>query len=215
MEGLKEEERLLVYGKRMRHFLQAKGVDIPTIPIGNYRLEYYERHRDFYDALLPKHSKTTLLYAPTWQDQERSSSFEYACSHLLEKLPEDFHLIIKPHPHLKLQYPELIEKIKPHLLDAFPPIYALLNRVDLYIGDMSSIGYDFLAFNRPFILLNPHRRDHSIATCGVTLIPEEYPAIYTHINKLLQNDPWAEKRQALYQETFDSCKLALHELYSN
>ncbi|NGX26595.1 MAG: hypothetical protein K940chlam6_00520, partial [Chlamydiae bacterium] len=156
MEALQDEELLLTYGPRIEAFLQEKGVTAPTKRVGNYRLAYYEKHREFYDSLLPK-KKLSLLYAPTWQDRENNSSFPKIWP-LLLKAPKEFSLFVKLHPHLYQQFPEEIATLKKEgvqFIKDFPPIYSLLAKMDLYIGDMSSIGYDFLAFKRPMVLLTP------------------------------------------------------------
>ncbi len=40
------------------------------------------------------------------------------------------------------------------LIEDFPLVYPLLAATDIYLGDVSSIGYDFLMFNRPMFLSN-------------------------------------------------------------
>lgn len=215
MEALAEEELLLTYGPRIETFLKEKEVFAKTYRIGNYRLAYYEQHKDFYNKLLPPKQKTTLLYAPTWQDQEKSSSFPKIWPILL-KTPKEFTLLVKLHPHLYLQYPKEIEELKENtppnlcILEDFPPIYPILAQTDLYIGDMSSIGYDFLAFNRPMLLLSPSE----LAKSGKFLPPEEYPSLFEHCASLLQSKP---PKTTLYEETFsqsnwEECKAALHSL---
>jgi hypothetical protein len=170
MEGLKDEEALLVYGPKMIDFIKKKNVFKPTISMGNFRLEYYRRHKLFYDSLVQKltlPSKKTILYAPTWQDGENSSSFFEAADHLIQQLPSDIFLLIKLHPNLEkdihvIQF-MLQNETHPHVrfLTGFTPIYPILERTDLYLGDMSSVGYDFLTFNRPMFFLNPTKRKAS------------------------------------------------------
>lgn len=217
MEGLQEETLLLIYGKRMRMFLQAKGILTPTLSIGNYRLLYYQRHAAFYDSFFPPSPRPLLLYAPTWQDLEHSSSLEGICTHLIKDRPKDVDLLIKPHPHLKQQNPDLLDQLKrcAQVLEDFPPIYPLLKRTALYIGDMSSIGYDFLFFKRPMLFLNPNcrnpKKDPSLylTQCGSLLLPEEYPMLYPSIHLLLQDHSLKEKQEEIYQETFDIATIDL------
>jgi len=152
MEALSDEELILTYGPRIESFIREKGVKAPFHRIGNYRLAYYEKHRDFYDSLLPPKKRTTILYAPTWQDGEENSSFPHVWKQLLNP-PEDTDLMIKLHPHLYQQFPEEIAELKSQvkLIEDFPPIYPILSQADRLIGDSSSINYDFLAFERPLI----------------------------------------------------------------
>lgn len=152
MEALKDEELILTYGPRIENFLKEKGVEAPIKRIGNYRFAYYQKHKRFYDSLLPPKENPIVLYAPTWQDGEKNSSFPHVWTELLDP-PDAFALWIKLHPHLYRQYPDEIAELKEkqQLIEDFPPIYPLLERADLLIGDASSINYDFLVFHRPMI----------------------------------------------------------------
>jgi hypothetical protein len=233
MEALKKEEVVLVYGKQMIDFLkrklvfdQLKGYAIT----GNFRHQFYLEHRSFYDAIagkeiagrLPK-AKNTFLYAPTWRDYENSSSFFDAATPIIEQLPEDHNLIIKLHPNLHLQeefqIDELIGKYQERqnllfLMD-FPPIYPLLNLVDVYIGDMSSIGYDFLIFDRPMFFLNQNKRNAQndpgpyLFRCGIEIEPDHYPDIYKIIDRYFHYElrNFSEVRQEVYAYAFGHSKL--------
>ncbi len=201
MEALAEEELLLTYGPRIEAFLQEKGITAPTRRVGNYRLAYYEKHKAFYDSLLPPKKKTTLLYAPTWQDRENNSSFPRIFP-MLSKTPEHFDLIVKLHPNLYQQFPNEIETLKKEgveILENFPPIYPILAKTDLYIGDMSSIGYDFLVFKRPMILL----KDSELAKAGVYLPPEKYDSLFDVCANLINSSPLDT---GLYEEIFSNVK---------
>jgi teichoic acid glycerol-phosphate primase len=232
MEALKKEEAALVYGKQMIDFLkrkfvfdQLKGYAI----LGNFRHQFYLQHRTFYDALaekeisrrLPK-AKKTLLYAPTWQDYERSTSFFDAASPLIEKLPEEHNLIIKLHPNLYLQeefhIEDLVEKTqdRKNILFSidFSPIYPLLNLVDVYIGDMSSIGYDFLTFDRPMFFLNQNERNAEddpglyLFRCGIEIHPDQYSDIHAIIDRYFRYElrDYAQIRRDVYAYAFGHAK---------
>lgn len=166
MEALRGEEELLTYGPRIETFLREKGVSGKFTRIGNYRLAYFQKHKEFYQNLMPRKEKPTILYAPTWQDQEKNSSFPTFWPYL-NQAPKHFSLIVKLHPNLYRQFPSEIEELKRHveILENFPPIYPILDITDLYIGDMSSIGYDFLAFKRPMILLKQSEYDQVFSRC--------------------------------------------------
>ncbi len=188
MEGLKDEKTLLVYGQKMIDFLRHK-IEKPMscIKMGNFRHEYYLRHQGFYKATMEKlslpYKKKTVLYAPTWQDGENSSSFFDAAPRLIEELPSDVFLLIKPHPNLekdiRTEQLKLQNENHPNIrfLSGFTPIYPILEKADLYLGDMSSIGYDFLRFNRPMFFFNPTHRESAdpglyLHRCGRTLHPD-------------------------------------------
>jgi CDP-glycerol glycerophosphotransferase (TagB/SpsB family) len=197
MEGLKDEQILLIYGKKMIDFLAQKNIHKPSCCIGNFRLEYYHRHKVFYDSWIQKlhfPSQKIILYAPTWQDGENSSSFFSAIDPLILQLPEDYFLLIKLHPNLEkdircqqliLQY-EHLSNIR--FLTGFTPVYPLLEKADVYMGDMSSIGYDFLTFNRPMYFFNPADRHPSdpglyLHQCGRCFQKDDYLKIFDIIRQ--------------------------------
>ncbi len=232
MEALSQEVRAFVYGQKMVDLLVKKGAYAQlknVLHIGNFRRKFAQKHRAFYQALVEKQVFSTLdqrnrtiLFAPTWDDAEKSSSFFVASSKLIAQLPKGFNLIIKPHPNLKWQGEgkELLEAYatKPNLciLWDFPPIYPLLEMVDIYLGDMSSIGYDFLTFNRPMFFLNQNMRDAStdqglyLFRCGTEIQPHQYDDIYAVIEKELQDDQkFSTLRKEVYQYCFseDACEM--------
>ncbi len=226
MEALRKEEIALVYGKQMIDFFRMKGVldHLKSHVItGNFRHAFYQGHKDFYDQLaqqeitrrLPQ-AKRTILYAPTWQDYERSTSFYDAMPHLATTLPPDTNLIVKPHPNLLKDdlALELIEQHSSHpnihFIRDFPPIFPLLNIADIYLGDMSSIGYDFLIFDRPLFFLNQREKDATqdlglyLFRCGVEIKKEDYPQIYQLMERFLQFElrSYSEIRKEVYHYAF-------------
>ncbi len=196
MEALVHEEELLTYGPRIEAFLREKGVQAPFTRVGNYRLAYYQKHKDFYQKLLPPKTKPTILYAPTWQDQEKNSSFPSFWPYLC-KVPQHFSLIVKLHPNLYQQYPEEIAQLE-NIVEDFPPIYPILDRTDIYIGDMSSIGYDFLSFKRPMILL----KESELCKAGTYLSPDRVDQVFEVCERLLGS---SSGECDLYAETFKKC----------
>ena len=110
MEALRKKEIALVYGKQMIDVLRVKGVlnQLKSFVItGNFRHALYLQHKNFYDQLAQQEivrrlspAKKTILYAPTWQDYERSTSFFDAMPLMAETLPSDTNLIVKLHPNL-------------------------------------------------------------------------------------------------------------------
>lgn len=166
MLSMQKQDLVLFYGKRQKEIVKPSEYRACHI-IGNFRLAYYQAHKEFYDALLEKElfsnlpKGKTILYAPTWNDPENGSSFFAHIDDLLSLLPEGFNLVVKLHPFLEKEAPakvyQIIEKAKMHkrvkILLTFPLIYPLLNRIDLYLGDFSSISFDFLFFDRPMFFL--------------------------------------------------------------
>lgn len=221
MEGLQNDFYALVYGKKMVDFLKEKEAFHQLkscITTGNFRYTYYLKNKTFYDNLVEQilpNDKEVILYAPTWKDKENSTSFYEACPILIDHLPEGYHLVIKLHPNLNdSETDRLLYRYEntPRVLflKEWPPIYPLLQKAAIYIGDMSSIGYDFLTFNRPMFFLNQNKRHLSddkglfLYQAGVSLIPEEYAQIYTIIEREIQKDKerFSSIRQNVYSYTF-------------
>lgn len=228
MEALGKEEVALVYGQKMIDFFKEKGVfdNLKAYAaVNNYRYGYYKKHKIFYDELVKNKigrqlpvRKKKILYAPTWDDYEKSSSFYDATVALIERLPEAFNLIIKLHPNLRLQDPFGVDKFLQTyedrsqilFIEEFPAIYPLLNCVDIYIGDASSIGYDFLTFNKPMLLLNQNNRNPQkdpglyLFKCGIEIRKDQYHDIYKILSAYLLSDVsyFSEVRKNVYDYTF-------------
>lgn len=232
MEALRKEEIVLVYGKQMIEFLKRKGVFDHLkahVIVGNYRHQYYLAHQSFYDNLAEREfqrhlnpKNRTLLYAPTWKDYEDSSSFDQALLPLLETLPSHYNLIVKLHPNLLFQEEFAIDRImdkyagRGNLIFAseFAPVYPLLNICDAYIGDMSSIGYDFLLFNKPMFFLNSTERNKEedvglyLYRCGIEIKSEQFPKIFDLIDHYYQFElrDFSQIRKDVYDYAFAPAK---------
>ncbi len=199
------QDGILVYGQLMLDMLRELKIAIPDHAIvGNYRLEFYTKYQSFYDNLAPKIdlSKKTLLYAPTWCDLDNSSSFYRFGKKVLADLPSDWNLIIKLHPSLKLRKPVEFatfnfELPNVYLMDEFPPVYPILALADCYLGDASSVGYDFLVFEKPlyFFPSTAKRRLHS---CGQFL--DLSKNIFSQIELTYRHQ---EEQRALYRYAFN------------
>ncbi len=207
----------LVYGDHLIEHLKNTGAFQHIqgiIPTGNYRYAFYQQWRSFYDSIIEEeifsqlsHHKPTLLYAPTWQDSENQSSFFSLTDHLIHQLGSQYNLLIKPHPFLIEDHPEkilaLADRCSTHpsirIIENLPLIYPLLNRCDLYLGDYSSIGYDFLAFNRSLYFYQPSGQSR-LSTCGLSIAPSQLDSIATLIT--LNDHRYEEKRKSLYQYAF-------------
>lgn len=203
MEALKDEAEALVYGPKMIDFLKEKNVHshLRIEAVGNYRRTYWKKHRSFYAPLLPCLPGKIVLYAPTWQDAEKSTSYFDLLPHLTYH--PDFSIILRLHPNLPLPEKPLPSNI--HLSTHFPPVYPWLDISDIYLGDMSSIGYDFLSFRRPMFFLNQNRRPPlPLFPCGTVIDPSDYSYIYD-ILKTADNEPFLAKQIQLYDYNF-KCK---------
>lgn len=203
---------VLAYGSHMIDLLTQTGATkqiTQLVTVGNFRYAFYQKNAPFYHQLLNdrwKKRRPTLLYAPTWDDGENPTSFFKLCFSLVESTLPYFDLVIKLHPFLEEQNPsqtwEIIEKLSTvpgvHFLNDFPSIYPILNNCDGYIGDASSIGYDFLAFDRPLFFLTEGRGP--IRECGQTI------PLGSSIGDFIQahwNDSKNELRKKVYNYAFE------------
>lgn len=208
---LMNQDLSLVYGNHMKDILSARGVLQSlqgTITTGNYRYSYYLQHKQFYDDLVHqdvfvkfKKPQTTLLYAPTWKDAENSSSFFELCAPLVEQLPDQYNLLIKLHPNLENDDPARLyhlmgkyeHKENVVFLSQYPLVYPILQKVDLYLGDFSSVGYDFLVFDQPMLFFNPQKRNAAadqglhLFCCGEEIPRSQYHDLYECITHTLRH----------------------------
>lgn len=178
-------DEVLLYGDLMRQMLKELQLldSIPSlITVGNFRYHYYQRHKlrfrkiveeEIFSKLNPAHK--TLLYAPTWNDLDGSTTFFDSIEKLIREIPNNWNLIVKLHPLLPARDPALFYRLSVLeekregflLIHEFPLVYPILEKIDAYLGDYSSIGYDVLAFSKPMFFLEktgvPIPRLHS---CG-------------------------------------------------
>lgn len=144
-------------------------------------IPYFERWMEMFPDphVLARAPLESVIKA--WEDCENNCSFWQSFPQLAQHLPPEVNLIVKLHPNTIAQHTLQIERMMGRyesgqlqfLLD-FPPIYPLLDRCDAYLGDRSSIGYDFLFFDRPMFFLHPHRhrKGRDLTRCGMSVTPE-------------------------------------------
>lgn len=199
----------LIYGNQMED--QSKNQTNLSVKTGNLRFCFYQKYKEHFDCLAEElvfshfdGSKPVVLYAPTWDTKESPTSFfEYTAS-LIEQLKDNYHLIIKPHPLLEENNPAhfyyLVSKYENQknllFLKDFPAIYPLLDKAAVYIGDYSSIGYDFLTYDRPLFFLNSKGKTQ-LKKCGITIEKIE------EIKEFLEaKDCFSEIRKETYKYAF-------------
>lgn len=210
-----DQDIVLHYGEQMSSLLERTGAKQKIrklIRTGNHRLFFYQRYQTFYDQLIKSKirahlfpDKKTVLYAPSWQDGENPSSFFSEMERVIREVPcQDFNLIVKIHPLLEAFHParttQLLHLCKDKegvlLLEHMPMIYPLLKCCDVYLGDYSSIGYDFLYFNRPlyFFAGEGNASEYSqLHSCGM-LIPSQENIASFLLKTIQENEQ--EKRLA-------------------
>lgn len=213
-----EEDILMVYGEHMLDMLRREGVYDHLnqyVISGNYRCTYYQQNQASLDKIIADEvlshfdaKRPTILYAPSWIDLERSSSYFEAAETLFDHLPDDYNMIVKLHPRLELDdtanYYRLLGKYEGRknlvFIKDLPLIYPLLASSDIYVGDVSAIGYDYLWFNRPMFFLNPRGITQTIFQCGTVLSPEEFSKLYDRMKQVLPED--AQRYKQIREETY-------------
>ncbi len=108
--------------------------------------------------------KRTLIYCPTWRKGGISSIEIFLDNNdLINQILKAYNLIVKPHPNIfnrerKFYDQGIVDRLRqiPGIkLVRSGNVMPLFARADLYIGDISASGYEWLYFNRPMIFLNP------------------------------------------------------------
>ena len=208
-EALEKEDWLLVYGSRMKQVLQAKKIAIPQISVGNFRYRYFLEHQTFYRQIVKKHlpAERLVLFAPTWEDSEENGTFFDAFPYFSSASQ----IAIKLHPNTEKAFLPQIERLKGsneniHFIENFPPIYPILDQTDVYIGDMSSIGYDFLMFDRPLFFLrkkiaHPEKDPSSyLMKGGEQVLIQDLPSL---LENWRNKKDFQSERFVLKREAFD------------
>jgi len=114
--------------------------------------------------------KKTVLYAPTWTKGLSSAPMlGERVVDLIRGNRDDVSLVVKPHPVTALHHPEWLDIWRElaasdpdvHLIDdPAANVIPYLQRADILVSDASSVIFQYLALDRPIVLLtNPGRRE--------------------------------------------------------
>ena len=231
IEQFGHQEFIFYYGNLLHKRLAKEGYIsnfLGMVRTGNYRLSFYQNNKSFYDRLVDKEifskferKQKVILYAPTWIDTENSSSYVENGLKLIQQVPSHINLIVKLHPWLEGQKPAHVlqmEEISKNLknvvvLSKYPLVYPILDRTDIYLGDFSSVGYDFLCYQRPmFFIDSPNRlniREDSsfLHKCGTIVPVGKCNNIFHFIEQSILRGPCYSKIQRdLNDETFGDQK---------
>lgn len=229
MEYFGLEEAAFLYGNRMKEFLKEKNAYHPInykITVGNLRYMFFQKHKKFFqkkadDEIFSNLSKNmkTILYAPTWyDDMENSSTFFEVYKIILDALSKKYNIIVKLHPnfynHRLLDVIRVENEYKNnkniHFLNYYPHVFPLLEKADIFLGDFSSINYDFLLFNKPMFFFHHDKweethKNRFIINCGFDVPINQYKTIDKFIESNLKNDnKFHSIRKKIYEDTFDS-----------
>jgi hypothetical protein len=174
IERYLDEDVILVFGQHLIDYLKEKGIFErlkKTIQIGNLRYAFYKKHQAFFDQMTRPYlfsdtKRKTLLWAPTWSftGAVDATPFFDLYHSVLSSIPNDYQVYVKLHPFTFRLFSDEVSRIKEEydqvvFINEIPLVYPFLNQADIYLGDYSSVVYDFLAFNRPIFFLGGKRTD--------------------------------------------------------
>ena len=108
--------------------------------------------------------KKTVIYCPTWRKGNISSIDIFLDNpKIIQQLLANYNLLVKPHPNIfnpnrKFFQQDIIDRLR--AIDGITLIRSgnvmpWFHQADLYIGDISASGYEWLYFDRPMIFVNP------------------------------------------------------------
>ena len=138
--------------------------------------------------------KKIILWAPTFRGPASHPDKQVGLEAILalkRKLPSDYALLVRLHPHLSNKFNSVAARL---------PVEQLLPAVDLLIGDYSSIIFDFVLLERPMLFFMPDHAEY-LKRRGLYLDPVELPGPIVTDGNLLMN--------AIYdtEHTFNQQKL--------
>lgn len=122
--------------------------------------EWLEKcHNSFYEQYPSAAGKKIVLWAPTFRGNAAAPELvgQEAISQLQESLGPDWFVIQKLHPHLEEKAKRTDGNIVSNCLI---PSECLLPITDLLITDYSSILFDYLLLDKPFVLFAPDLEEY-------------------------------------------------------
>ncbi len=163
---LHDYDLIAVPGKKMKDDLVRKGLaDADRIAVIGYPKIDFFLNSDFdADGFKRKLgidiSRKTVLYAPTWIDTNRYSSFPRYISAVLRSLKR-YNVIVKPHADILRKKPwevfraYVVKKGNSCILPRSSSDLPFMAISDLLLTDISSVSHEYLPFRKPVVFLNP------------------------------------------------------------
>ena len=156
--------------------------------------------------------RQTIIYCPTWR-KRGISSIERFLDNLdgVDQIRQDYNLIVKPHPNIfnpnRPFYDPMIvarlQQISGIKLIRSGNVMPWFAQADLFIGDISAAGYEWLYFDRPAVFLNPQpgvlERSADVASmtylwqCGD--VCDRMSELKPLIDQNLQRDRYHDRRE--------------------
>jgi CDP-glycerol glycerophosphotransferase (TagB/SpsB family) len=128
-----------------RIFAKSYLNDYEVLPFGYPPTDAYFQKKDlqesFYDTFGLDANKKTVLYAPTYREGDETNKVNL--QELYQKLPENWQLVVRPHPHdqeLKNQLVKLSEGIQ---ISEEIALSRIFSQIDCLITDYSSIPFEY------------------------------------------------------------------------
>lgn len=192
------------------------------------RLRRYEHNRHMRSAMIgyPKfdvipavsplfrNERKTLIYCPTWRKGGISSIERFLDNTtVLSALADRYNLIVKPHPNIFNADRPCFSQLIVDRLETLPGIQLVragnvmpwFSQADLFIGDISAAGYEWLYFNRPMVFLNPQPENLRVSQdvealtylwqCGA--VCDDSVHLSAAVEGALANDTYAAAREAI------------------
>lgn len=132
--------------KQSSGIVQALGVSRTDVYFD--KLWIQDCRQKFYEQYPAAKGKTIILWAPTFRGNAADPYLvgTEGIQWLEEQLGEEYLVIRKVHPHIEKKY---------HLSNCSIPTERLLPITDLMITDYSSVVFDYVFFERPYIMYAP------------------------------------------------------------
>lgn len=193
---------------RLRRRLFGYDVDARTIEIGRPQIDIEHEPPYSFDR-----SRTTVLYAPTWEGGRTSMRYGSVVSHgaaMVGAILADprFRLIYRPHPRTGVALPEhgladqQIRRMITGAQAAQPSALHLIDQssfgwqlaaADVMISDISAVTYDWLTTAKPLVVTRPEEQsaviDPTTFVADMPLVPAADAANIVEILQQVQVDP--------------------------
>lgn len=198
-----------INGGYIRELEQKRNLPAKELVIvGNILLD--EMCKKVKNLKIKKNTQRTILLSPSWGRE--SILYKYGEEIINKLLETDYDIIIRPHPQMKVDNPQLLEKLQ----NMFPSNGRLLwdferdnlpsmAKSDLMISDFSSIIFEYaFTFSRPVITMNQNISLEQYDAGDLEQLTWKY-TIYEKLGKKI-NKSDVEDLNSIIKELIDSNK---------
>ncbi len=171
----------------------------------------------------PANDPPVILIAPSWQED---NIMDLCLDQILQALlPENYHVIVRPHPQYVRHFPEKLRELE-NTWGKFPNFTLQTDfssnetvfRADLLVTDWSGTAYEYsfatgkpcLFINTPMKVMNPDYRDIDVVPfdlqvrdqIGITLEPDRAEQIPETAARLLREECFSKERITALREKY-------------